>query len=80
MQIHLEVQPLLIPTHKTVVRVTDKPPRPALLSLGITYRRIPVMSIGNDVFFDTSLMIAELERRFTPEIGHPSIMCAHYLR
>lgn len=28
-------------------------PRPALAALGITYRRVPVLSIGKDVFCDT---------------------------
>lgn len=59
----------------TVVSVTGAPPRPALLQMGITYRRIPVMTIGNDVIFDTALMISELERLFKPEDGFPSILC-----
>lgn len=37
------------------------------------------MSIGNDVYFDTCLMIAELEHRFTPENGHPSLLCMFLL-
>lgn len=59
----------------SVVNVTGAPPRPALLQMGITYRRIPVMTIGNDVIFDTALMISELERLFKPEDGFPSILC-----
>lgn len=58
-----------------MVYVPDIVPRPDLLILGITYRRVPVLSIGNDVYFDTSLIIIELERRFTPGKGHPSVYC-----
>ncbi|KAF8309684.1 hypothetical protein DL93DRAFT_2170239 [Clavulina sp. PMI_390] len=61
----------------SVVYVEDKPPRPQLLEFGITYRRIPVASIGNDVYFDTRLIIDELERRFTPEQGFPSVYTAN---
>lgn len=39
-------------------------PRPDLASLGIKYRRIPLLSIGNDVYCDTYLILRELERRF----------------
>jgi glutathione S-transferase len=42
-------------------------PRPDLSDLlGIAYRRIPVLAIGNDVYCDTSLIAAALERRFPP--------------
>ena len=61
--------------HKVVV-VDQIPPRAELQQLGITYRRIPVMAIGNDLYFDTSLIVAELERRFGPEKGHPSLLMA----
>jgi len=60
-----------------MVPVADMPPRPALQRLGVTYRRIPVMAIGNDLFFDTSLMVSELEKRFTPENGHPALLDVH---
>ncbi|KAF8243767.1 hypothetical protein K440DRAFT_605886 [Wilcoxina mikolae CBS 423.85] len=40
-------------------------PRPDLSQhLGITYRRIPLLSIGNTVLIDTPLILSELERRF----------------
>jgi glutathione S-transferase len=39
-------------------------PRTDLASLGITYRRIPVLAINGEVFCDTALIIRELERRF----------------
>ena len=35
-------------------------PRPQLESLGITYRRIPVLAIGKDVYCDTSLIVARI--------------------
>ncbi|KAG0634917.1 hypothetical protein HOY80DRAFT_894041, partial [Tuber brumale] len=39
-------------------------PRPDLASLGIKYRRIPLLSIGNEVFCDTSLIVRVLEEKF----------------
>ncbi|PWW74156.1 hypothetical protein C7212DRAFT_330914 [Tuber magnatum] len=39
-------------------------PRPDLASLGIKYRRIPLLSIGNEVLCDTSLIIRVLEEKF----------------
>lgn len=56
------------------------PLRPPLLQLGITYRRIPVAIIGDEVFFDTNLIFVELERRFTPKNGHPSLLCESMMR
>jgi hypothetical protein len=40
------------------------PPRPPLEALGVTYRRIPVLAIGNDLYLDTSLAVAALEKAF----------------
>jgi len=49
------------------VTVSIMPPRPELSThLGINYRRIPVLAIGNDVYCDTSLIASALERRFPP--------------
>lgn len=46
-------------------------PRPELADLlGITYRRIPVLAIGNDVYCDTSLIATALERRFPATKGY----------
>ena len=59
----------------SVVNVKDIPPRPELLQLGISYRRVPVVFIGGEVFFDTNLIFQELERRFKPEDGFPSLLC-----
>lgn len=39
-------------------------PRDDLSALGVAYRRIPVMSIGRDVYCDTRLMLSKLEERF----------------
>jgi len=45
-------------------------PRPELSNLlGITYRRIPVLAIGNDVYCDTSLISVALERHFSATQG-----------
>lgn len=40
-------------------------PRPDLAEqLGVTYRRIPLLAIGNTVYADTKLILDELERRY----------------
>ncbi|KAE9375167.1 hypothetical protein N431DRAFT_542783 [Stipitochalara longipes BDJ] len=39
-------------------------PRPDILSLGIKYRRIPILSIGRDVYLDTRLILQKLEQLF----------------
>ena len=39
-------------------------PREDLNALGVAYRRIPVMSIGRDVYCDTRLILAKLEELF----------------
>ncbi|KAM0722734.1 hypothetical protein Q7P37_002175 [Cladosporium fusiforme] len=36
-------------------------PRPALTDLGITYRRVPVLSIGKDVFPDNASLLAAMQ-------------------
>ncbi|KUJ24252.1 uncharacterized protein LY89DRAFT_776399 [Mollisia scopiformis] len=36
-------------------------PRPDLARLGINYRRIPILSIGRDVYLDTRLILQKLE-------------------
>lgn len=36
-------------------------PRPDIAKLGIKYRRIPIMSIGRDVYLDTRLILQKLE-------------------
>jgi glutathione S-transferase len=50
------------------------PPRPALSKqLAISYRRIPVLAIGRDVFVDTSLIVNALERRFPASAGFGTV-------
>ncbi|TKX27194.1 glutathione S-transferase-like protein 4 [Elsinoe australis] len=48
-------------------------PRPLLTSLGISYRRIPLLSIGRDIYCDTRLIISALERLIPASPSHPSI-------
>lgn len=49
-------------------------PRPELSELlGVAYRRIPILAIGNDVYCDTSLIASALERRFPPGEGYGTI-------
>ncbi len=44
-------------------------PKPELVALTGGYRRIPVLQIGADIYFDTALIAEEIERRFpTPSI------------
>ncbi|KAH6914943.1 hypothetical protein BKA70DRAFT_1257517 [Coprinopsis sp. MPI-PUGE-AT-0042] len=52
------------------VLVSPVLPRPELSEiLGIPYRRIPLLAIGNDVYCDTTLITAILERRFPSSEG-----------
>ena len=45
-------------------------PRPILRStFGLTYRKIPVVTIGRDVYCDTSLIIEALEHHFPASDG-----------
>ncbi|MCJ1340007.1 hypothetical protein MMC09_005301 [Bachmanniomyces sp. S44760] len=39
-------------------------PREDLKALGVSYRRIPVMSIGRDIYCDTRIILQTLEERF----------------
>jgi len=49
-------------------------PRPEITDLlGVTYRRIPIVAIGNDIFCDTSLIASALERRFPTAQGYGTI-------
>lgn len=60
-----------IPHSKVNVNMTL--PRPELELIGVSYRRIPVLAIGNDVYCDTSLIASVLERRFPPSAGFGTI-------
>ncbi|KAG5646610.1 hypothetical protein DXG03_002914 [Asterophora parasitica] len=56
------------------VNVLPVLPRPEITDLlGITYRRIPILAIGNDVYCDTSLIASALERRFPASAGYGTI-------
>lgn len=47
------------------IRVPPNMPRPLLQKrLGINYRRIPIMSIGRDIYIDTRLIMSKLESLF----------------
>ena len=45
-------------------------PRPDLERLGIKYRRIPILTIGRDVYLDTRLILRTLEEKYpTGKLG-----------
>lgn len=46
-------------------------PKPELVPLTGGYRRIPVLQIGADIYCDTRLILAELERRFPDPSLYP---------
>jgi len=48
-------------------------PRPDVQLLGVSYRRIPLMSIGRDIYLDTRLIIAKLEVLYPASSSHPGI-------
>ncbi|KAI8946947.1 hypothetical protein F4801DRAFT_32098 [Xylaria longipes] len=48
-------------------------PRPDLSLLGVSYRRIPVLSIGRDVYLDTRLILQKLEALYPASAAHPGI-------
>ncbi|EMD00398.1 hypothetical protein BAUCODRAFT_28753 [Baudoinia panamericana UAMH 10762] len=47
-------------------------PRPDIAALGVKYRRIPVLSIGRDIYCDTLLIIEKLESLYSAN-GHHGI-------
>jgi glutathione S-transferase len=48
-------------------------PRPDIAALGTAYRRIPLLSIGKDIYLDTRLILQKLEILFPPSSVHPSL-------
>lgn len=46
-------------------------PRPDLAALGVKYRRVPVLSIGRDVYCDSLLILEKLEKLYTETGHHP---------
>ncbi|KAJ6599104.1 hypothetical protein DFH09DRAFT_1130130 [Mycena vulgaris] len=56
------------------VMVSNMLPRPEITELlGVNYRRIPILAIGNDIYCDTSLIASALERRFPSVRGYGTI-------
>lgn len=48
-------------------------PRPDVAALGTSYRRIPLLSIGRDIYLDTRLILSKLETLFPTSSAHPSL-------
>jgi hypothetical protein len=49
---------------RTPFSICEQPfalPRPALTNLGITYRRVPVLSVGKDVFPDNASFLQAMQ-------------------
>ncbi|KAK2464914.1 hypothetical protein APHAL10511_002990 [Amanita phalloides] len=56
------------------VKVPPVLPRTAISDLlGITYRRLPILAIGRDVYCDSSLITVALERQFPPSKRYGTI-------
>jgi len=56
------------------VQVSMTLPRPELSeTMGIAYRRIPILAIGRDVYADTSLIASTLERRYPASDGYGTL-------
>nr|OQO29789.1 hypothetical protein B0A51_03704 [Rachicladosporium sp. CCFEE 5018] len=55
---------------QTPFKICEQPfviPRPILQNLGITYRRVPVLSIGKDVFPDNTTFIDAMQELLQPQ-------------
>ncbi|TEB30237.1 hypothetical protein FA13DRAFT_1734066 [Coprinellus micaceus] len=62
--------------HKQV-KISMVLPRPEISGeLGINYRRIPILAIGNDVYCDSNLIVSVLERRFPASAGYSTLLPA----
>jgi glutathione S-transferase len=48
-------------------------PRPDVKAIGVEYRRIPLMSIGRDIYCDTRIILTKLDELFPASAAHPSI-------
>ncbi|RDL37606.1 uncharacterized protein BP5553_05039 [Venustampulla echinocandica] len=48
-------------------------PRPDVSAIGTNYRRIPIMSIGRDIYNDTRLIIQKLETFYPASPTHPPL-------
>lgn len=58
----------------SMVVVPSMMPRPLLKDhLNITYRKIPVLAIGKEIYIDTSLICEAMEHHFPPSRGYGSL-------
>ncbi|KAH7419977.1 hypothetical protein BKA64DRAFT_716358 [Cadophora sp. MPI-SDFR-AT-0126] len=48
-------------------------PRPTTKAIGTSYRRIPILSIGKDIYLDTRLILLKLSTLYPPSPSHPSL-------
>lgn len=48
-------------------------PRPDVKALGVSYRRIPIVAIGRDIYNDTRLILSKLDTLFPPSAAHPAL-------
>ena len=48
-------------------------PRPAIAAIGTQYRRIPIVSIGKDIYNDTRLILSKLSTLYPASSQHPSL-------
>ncbi|KAK4452336.1 hypothetical protein QBC34DRAFT_398447 [Podospora aff. communis PSN243] len=48
-------------------------PRPDIALLGLKHRRIPILSIGRDIYLDTRLILPKLEELIPPSTAHPPL-------
>ena len=48
-------------------------PRPDLTALGVQYRRIPLLSVGRDIYCDTLLILEKLESMYGDDSGYKKI-------
>jgi glutathione S-transferase len=59
------------------IQVPSMMPRPMLKdNFGITYRKIPVLAIGKEIYCDTSLIVEALEHFFPDSEGYQSLFPA----
>lgn len=48
-------------------------PRPDLAALGVNYRRIPLLSVGRDIYCDTLIILEKLEKMYPESSGYRMI-------
>lgn len=51
-------------------------PRPDVAAIGTSYRRIPILSIGRDIYNDTRLILAKLQLLYPASPSHPALPTA----